>query len=256
MGKKRRIRADRKVALTAREKITIDDCVKHFEAKEHLFQNAADAVMSACMNDPVLKKFVHFIKYRLKDPRHLRAKLCKKALEDKKARRKPIIHEENLFQEITDLAGVRILHLHTDQIAEMNERILAILLEGRYTVVEGPVANIWDDEADRYFTKLGFKTVLRETMYTSVHYDIKLNTVTGVRCELQVRTLAEELWAEVSHTVDYPKPTSSIACQEQLKVLARVTSGCTRLVDSIFRSREEFEKQRATLAKMGKKVMT
>ena len=256
MGKKRKKRAERKTVLTAREAATIDRCVGYFERQAHLFQNAADGLMLAYLNDPVLKTFIHFIKYRLKDPKHLRAKLRKKALEDKKGGGMPTINEANLFRKITDLASVRILHLHTDQIAEMNDRILAILLEGKYTVVDRPVANIWDNEADQYYTKLGFKTVLRESMYTSVHYDIRLNTVTGVCCELQVRTLAEELWAEVSHTVDYPKPTSSIACQEQLKVLARVTSGCTRLVDSIFRSREEFEKQRATLRKTRKMVVT
>ena len=90
----------------------------------------------------------------------------------------------------------------------------------------------------------------------SVHYVIELNPTSHVRCELQVRTLADELWGEVSHTIDYPKPTKSIACQEQLKVLARVTSGCTRLVDSIFRSREEFEKQRATRRELRKKFGT
>ena len=82
-------------------------------------------------------------------------------------------------------------------------------------------------------------------MYTSVHYVIELNTASRVCCELQVRTLADEVWGEVSHVVDYPTPTKSIACKEQLKVLARITSGCTRLVDSIFRSRQEFETYRA-----------
>lgn len=255
MGRKRRIRANGKAALTAREKTAIDKCVKHFEASAHLFQIAAEGLMSVCINDPNLNKFIRFIKYRLKDPKHLRAKLRKKALDHKKVGRKPTINEANLFQEITDLAGVRILHLYTDEIAEMNKRILAILKEQKYTVVEGPVANIWDKEAEAYFKKLGFRIVFRETMYTSVHYDIELNTVKGVRCELQMRTLADEVWGEVSHTIDYPKPTRSIACREQLRVLARVTSGCTRLVDSIFRSREEFEKQRPTQRKLRKKVI-
>ena len=249
MGKERRKPADKKRVLTVREAAAVDKCVKRFEADAHLFEDAAAGLMSKCMNDPELKKFIHFIKYRLKDPKHLRAKLRKKALEDKKDGRKPTINVANLFQKITDLAGVRILHLHTDQIAEMNERILAILKEQKYTVVEGSVANIWDKEAEAYFKKLGFRIVSRETMYTSVHYDIKLNTVTDVRCELQVRTLADEVWGEVSHKIDYPKPTKSVACKEQLKVLARVTSGCTRLVDSIFRSREEFEEQRRAVRK-------
>jgi ppGpp synthetase/RelA/SpoT-type nucleotidyltranferase len=253
MGRKRRIRADRKVGLTGREKAAIDKCVRRFEASARLFQNAADGVMSACMNDPELKKFIHFIKYRLKDPKHLRDKLCKKALEDKRRGKKPTVNEGNLFRQIPDLAGVRILHLYTDQIAEMNRRILAVLREQRYRV-NRPVANIWDKEAEAYFKRLGFRIEFPETMYTSVHYDIELNRVTGVRCELQVRTLADEVWGEVSHTVDYPRATRSIACREQLKVLARVTSGCTRLVDSIFRSRQEFERERPGRRKLRKQV--
>jgi putative GTP pyrophosphokinase len=254
MGKKRRTRADRKVALTKAEKATIGKCVNHFAANEHLFQNAADAVMSVCMNDPVLYEFIHFIKCRVKKRSRLREKLRTDALEAKKARKRPAINVGNLFEKVTDLAGVRILHLYTDQIERMNNRILAILAEQKYMVVEGPVANIWDNEAKVYFQALGFQTRLRETMYTSVHYVIELSTASRVRCELQVRTLADEVWGEVSHTVGYPRPTRSIACKEQLKVLARVTSGCTRLVDSIFRSRQEFEKQRRRRRKPRKTV--
>lgn len=244
MSNKHRTHSEGNPILTKPELATIDKCVKHFKDNLHLFKNAASSVKSACLHDPELKKFIHFIKYRLKDPKHLRAKLCRKALKAKNAGKEPAIKVENLFQKVTDLAGVRILHLYTDQIAEMNKRILAVFKEQQYRVYK-PVANIWDKEAEAYFKNLGFRPVFRKEMYTSVHYDIKLNTATGVRCELQVRTLADEVWGEVSHTVDYPKPTRSIACKEQLKVLARVTSGCTRLVDSIFRSKEEFEKQRS-----------
>jgi len=42
--------------------------------------------------------------------------------------------------------------------------------------------------------------------------------------------MADEIWGEVSHTINYPTPTTIAACLEQLKVLARVTSGCTWLV--------------------------
>ena len=57
--------------------------------------------------------------------------------------------------------------------------------------------------------------------------------------ELQVRTLAEELWGEVDHKINYPHPSDRSSCREQIKVLARITSSCTRLVDSIFHSHQE-----------------
>jgi ppGpp synthetase/RelA/SpoT-type nucleotidyltranferase len=241
MSNKRLTKATGPVVLTAPERATIENCIKHFIEHKHLFQIAADGVTSACIGDPHLKDYIHFIKHRVKDPEHLRAKLRRNALDAKKGGGRPAIDVHNLFEKITDLAGVRILHLYTDQIESINKRVVAILAEQKYTLVDGPTAHIWDNEAERYFKRLGIATQLRDTMYTSVHYVIELSTASRVRCELQVRTLADELWGEVSHTVDYPRPTKSIACKEQLKVLARVTSGCTRLVDSIFRSQREFE---------------
>lgn len=71
-------------------------------------------------------------------------------------------------------------------------------------------------------------------MYTSVHYVIGSASRTTVTAEIQVRTLMEEVWGEVDHTMNYPHPVESVACREQLKVLARVTSSASRLVDSIF----------------------
>jgi ppGpp synthetase/RelA/SpoT-type nucleotidyltranferase len=76
-------------------------------------------------------------------------------------------------------------------------------------------------------------------MYPSVHYVLRANQETELTAELQVRTLMEEVWGEVSHRVDYPTATQNRACRDQLKVLARLTSGCTRLVDSIFKSHRE-----------------
>ncbi len=78
-------------------------------------------------------------------------------------------------------------------------------------------------------------------MYTSVHYVIKPKKMTQYTCEIQVRTLMEEVWGEVDHTINYPDKTRSLACSEQIATLARATSAATRLVDSIFRSHADFQ---------------
>lgn len=77
-----------------------------------------------------------------------------------------------------------------------------------------------------------------------MHYDIVANQRTGIACELQVRSLMDEVWGEVSHRVNYPEESPSVACRDQLKVLARLTSGCGRLVDSIFKSHNDATDQR------------
>jgi ppGpp synthetase/RelA/SpoT-type nucleotidyltranferase len=83
-------------------------------------------------------------------------------------------------------------------------------------------------------------------MYTSVHYVIGSASRTKVTAEIQVRTLAEEVWGEVDHSINYPHKTDSVACAEQLKVLARVTSSTSRLVDSIFLTLEDERNRRGT----------
>ena len=73
----------------------------------------------------------------------------------------------------------------------------------------------------------------------SVHYVVQPNSRTELTCEIQVRTLMEEVWGEVDHQINYPVKANSLSCREQIKVLARVTSSCSRLVDSIFFTHQE-----------------
>jgi GTP pyrophosphokinase len=82
---------------------------------------------------------------------------------------------------------------------------------------------------------MGFKTKRSENLYTSVHYVVS-DQMPGLKmtCELQVRTLTEETWGEVDHTLNYPHKTESVACLQQIRALARSTSAAGRLVDAIF----------------------
>lgn len=217
----------------------IDLAVAAFESRRHDFQILAKALVSHLEGNPQLAPFIHFIKYRVKEPSHLRDKLVRKARERRAAGKAPDITVANLFAKIHDLAGVRILHLHTEQIGDMAKIIDTILDEYFYKVVEGPKAICWDLEYEALFKSLGITAESRNSMYTSVHYTLRPNQRTPLIVELQVRTMMEEVWGEVSHRVDYPNPMTSRAGKDQLRVLARLTSGCTRLVDSIFRSAKE-----------------
>lgn len=80
-----------------------------------------------------------------------------------------------------------------------------------------------------------------------MHYIFSADDDFGTTLEIQVRTLAEELWGEVDHRLNYPHKHTALACTEQIAVLARVTSSCTRLVDSIFRTVEELKDKKKQL---------
>ena len=229
----------RKATIGKRDQARIDRAVSHFIENRHLFENLARSLVGHLTAHPELGELIHFIKWRVKDAASLREKLRRKTIEGKsipvEERDKPI-DESNLFEKVVDLAGVRILHLHTDQVKVMHDLILKVLHEHRYTLREEPTASCWDLEYETLFKGFGINTVSRESMYTTVHYDVVANQRTRLTCELQVRSLMDEVWSEVSHQVNYPRESSSESCRDQLKVLARLTTGGTRLVDSIFKA--------------------
>jgi ppGpp synthetase/RelA/SpoT-type nucleotidyltranferase len=180
---------------------------------------------------PLLKPHVHSVKFRSKDPEHLLKKLLRKKQKLQGSKR---ITADNLFRKVNDLAGLRVLHLYTRQIADIDAALKTMFEESHYKITEGPFARTWDDESRDYFSDLGIKIEKSPTLYTSVHYVIAPNR--QFTCEIQVRTLMEEVWGEIDHAINYPDPSDSVACQEQLRALARATSSCSRLVDSIVAS--------------------
>ena len=203
-----------------------------------LFQ---DQLVAALTSSSDLSRCVHSMKTRLKDREHLKEKLFRKMRECKESGEVFDVTPENLLTKVNDLAGVRILHLYTRQIRDIDVALRSIFGEQKYDLLEGPLARTWDDESREFFKSCGIDTQQSPTMYTSVHYVIGSASRTTVTCEIQVRTLMEEVWGEVDHTINYPTPTTVLSSTEQLKVLARVTSSATRLVDSIFFTHESSE---------------
>ena len=218
--------------ISAEDDRRIASAVASFERNHDSFDNFARSLMACLLDDHQLGGMIHFIRHRVKAADSLRAKLQRLAAEDDG----DPIDESNLFSRVTDLAGLRLIHLHTDQIKAMHPRILAVLEANRYRIVGTPVAYCWDVEYRRLFEDVGLRAEEADSMYTTVHYDVQSGRKTPITCELQVRSLVDEVWGEVSHRVNYPVQSPSAACRDQLKVLARLTSGCGRLVDSIFKT--------------------
>ena len=224
--------------LSAEDTDLIDNLVALFERDIGVYVGLAGNLRTLAETPP-LNKLYHSLRWRVKDPSHLRDKLQRKVRESKKNGTKFDIAPDNLFERINDLAGIRLLHLHTSEFPEINAALCELLEENRYSILEGPEAKTWDEEYRSYFGSIGVKAVVSERMYTSVHYVVASNTRTKRTAEIQVRTLAEELWGEVDHSINYPHVSKKLACREQIKVLARVTSSCTRLVDAIFATHRE-----------------
>lgn len=226
------------IVISNTERKLVKTLVAHYVNNRSFIEVMLKQLADAILGSPKLMAHVHSTKWRLKDPSHLEDKLWRKLVEVKKKGKTFTISEKNLFYRINDLAGFRILHLHTQQITSIDRELRAVFKEYRFPLFEEPKARTWDDESREFFRGAGIRPIKSPKMYTSVHYVVESNSSTRGTCEIQVRTLAEELWGEVDHTMNYPQESSILSCREQIKVLARVTSSCSRLVDSIFRSAE------------------
>jgi len=172
---------------------------------------------------------VHSYKHRLKDPEHLAEKLRRKAAAGVE------INEANFAERVTDLAGVRVLHLFQDAFGEIDAVIRRRVADGDWVLGERAKAYTWDPDSAAYFEGFDLDVSQKPTAYTSVHYLIRPRADSPLCCELQVRTLFEEIWGEVDHRINYPTPTEDLACKEQILVLSKVVGAGSRLLDSLSR---------------------
>lgn len=220
----------------------IDELVALYKNREFIISKFLNSVRYFFENNPVLTSgpmpIVHSVKFRLKDPDHLRDKIIRK--EELCKEKGLVITSENLFSVITDFAGIRILHIHQQQFPVIHEEIEKQIGSGDWRLVEPPVAYTWDPECETFFKGFGIDVRRKESYYTSVHYLVGPNNAEqGVCCEIQVRTLFEEIWGEIDHVINYPHATDIVACKEELRVLAKLISTGTRLADAIFKTYNE-----------------
>lgn len=218
---------------------SIEAAVGAFEERKHELLIFMNGVGQWFASHPKLSKpdfpIVHSVKTRIKDREHLKEKISRKWKDEDP------IGPNNLFEKVTDLAGTRVLHLYQDQFSLIHSEIMAKVNAKDWYLPESPMAYTWDPESRQYFEGLGISVQVKESFYTSVHYLVRPRPNSDLCCEIQVRTLFEEIWGEVDHSINYPEPSLNLSCREQLRVLAKLVGAGSRLVDSIFRSSEERE---------------
>src|SRR5208283_5252578 len=233
--------------LTEEERSLVANLVALFKERRTkltgLLTQVEGLIQTEIQENGKLFGLVHSTKSRIKDPQHLEEKLYRKILDGKETGKPYDVTLENFFYKVNDLVGLRIMHLHPRQMELIHPIILELLKERKLELTEDPAARVWDLETEKYFRNVvGLKTVHTEDkLYSSVHYVVLSNWTTKYTCEIQVRTLADEVWGEVDHKINYPARLDSIACTEQIKSLAHITTSCNRLVDSIFASHKEWD---------------
>lgn len=227
-----------------KEDLDVDELVEAYVRAQPQIEWWGRAVLSAVDLAPSLKHCVHSLRFRLKDPKHLRDKIIRKRKEDPTRR----ITLQTLFEQIEDLAGIRILHLYKSDLVPIHK----YLMEAReWSICGKPVAYNWDDQFSHIFTELGDIDVKKKaSLYTSVHYVVSNRSPQspdGFRCEIQVRTLIEESWGEIDHQF-YPGVSLSTALRNQLEKLNRFCSLANGLAEDIRKATKEHEGLESQLA--------
>lgn len=167
---------------------------------------------------------VHSVRYRIKDPEHLIEKIIRKKAENEASN----ITLENYKEEVTDLIGLRALHLYKDDWESIDNYI-----RGQWNLKQKPVANYRKGDTQELIDFYKAKDCdIKEHKYgyRSVHYLIETQPAKQkFYAEIQVRTIFEEAWAEIDHTIRYPYDLDNVIFFQFLLILNRLAGSADEM---------------------------
>ncbi len=219
--------------------MTIED---KFEKNRPTLEWLRTIVHGELSTSPAIVEFVHSVKSRIKSKDHLVEKVERKNGGGRN------ITEENLFSEVTDLVGVRVLILFPQHFKNIHAFIKYMVESKKWKFIEDPIAYTWDDDLRKFFDSVGIKNTepkdSKETLYTSVHYVIKIdnNEDDAPCCEIQVRTLLEEVFGEIDHKINYPKRCDDDVMRNLLKTLSKHVASGVKLSETILMHKDHIER--------------
>lgn len=186
---------------------------------------------------------VHSVRWRVKDVDHLLEKIVRKkaAAERKYAN----ISEDNYYEIVTDLIGIRALHLFKDDCFEINRKIASI-----WSPTEKPVAYIRAGDPEDLIEKYAhhdLEVKVHPAGYRSVHFVISSQPINRRVCaEVQVRTIFEEGWSEIDHKIRYPNFSDNQLVGYFLTIFNRMAGSADEMgsfVTGLAASIQEYQRQ-------------
>jgi putative GTP pyrophosphokinase len=178
-----------------------------------------------------IQKFpgVHSVRWRIKNAEHLLEKIVRKRAAGLK--KYLAIDIENYSTVITDLVGIRALHLIKDECLTIGAGI-----KENYELVETPVIySRAGDNNQRLRDKLGATEETHSAGYRSIHYVIESKpNKKAIRAEIQVRTIFEEGWSELDHRVRYPNFSDNKALVALLGIFNGIAGNADELISYIY----------------------
>jgi putative GTP pyrophosphokinase len=167
---------------------------------------------------------VHSVRYRVKDAEHVIEKIIRKRVKEPKH----IISIDNYKSELTDLIGLRAIHLFKEEWFPIHE-----LITTTWDLHENPVVYYREGDSVEYKTKfeeVGCDTREHPFGYRSVHYIVETKPAKRTYfAEIQVRTIFEEAWSEIDHKIRYPYDQENILFGQFLLILNRLAGSADEM---------------------------
>ncbi len=177
---------------------------------------------------------IHSVRVRVKDPEHLIEKIIRKKTENPDRE----ITIENYGKNITDLIGVRALHLFKDEWIPIHEAII-----DKWHLLEKPTANVREGDSTDAFKNKECEIVEHTHGYRSVHYLIESNpTKKPTIAEIQIRTIFEEGWSEIDHKLRYPYEMDNLVLSYNLAILNRLAGSADETATFVKLIKDEVKK--------------
>lgn len=179
---------------------------------------------------------VHSMRFRWKDPEHLIEKIIRKRGKEQSRKYKGI-NVSNYREIIRDLVGARILVLAKEDWEMVFDRMMMLFPDkenASWFMAEKPIAYI--RYGDRNIFKNKIATESSNKGYRSQHYVVKFK---GYYCEIQVRTLTEEVYGEFDHRVKYPYRDDNKFLLRYTKTLSQLLGSVDEFISTCFQMNEE-----------------
>lgn len=230
-----------------------DDLVKiynHYSSLKSKLQHSAKAIVDILFSKEAREIGVHSVRYRIKDANGVIEKIIRKKLESPKRE----ITIQNYRNEITDLIGIRALHIFKTEIYGIHHFVISM-----FSLKDGETPTHYyregDEEAFVSMCKgIGCKQEKHKKGYRSVHYIVSTSlTRENYFAEIQVRTIFEEGWSEIDHKIRYSfKNYSATPFDDSLKNLNRI-AGTADEIGSTIKNLEQKEQERILKPKSKKR---
>lgn len=190
---------------------------KEYSENSNKFQPVAEYFVSNLLKI----NNVHSVRYRIKDPEHLIAKIIRKRIDDPNRE----INKSNYLNEITDIIGLRILHLFKNDWINIHTSIVET-----WSLKEKPTANVREGDSTDLFDQADCTIKKHIQGYRSVHYLLITRPSNHeFVAEIQVRTIFEEAWSEIDHTVRYPYELDNPILNQFLTIFNRLAGSADEM---------------------------